>query len=331
MRPIRTVAWLFVSVAISAFSAGQGRHRVRECENYELQGPIHTQRATVKMLNEKPPGKHLIVVQNTPEAWLVFGPAGDLIERGELDESGKVQRLVREKQDAEGETIESTVSYPDKTLHYEVERSKSSSGITETTTLLDGKPFSRQVTSFNAETGEGESKSFDKNGEEVSRIISHRTPLTREAEFRGKDGKFIYHTFRRIDDQGQLIESVCFDPEGRVMSDLRFKDQVLTSWWQDPKCDCTNGAWVDPGGVPIFYSTTQAGRLLKSVTHYAKLDHEIEDDEVYDENDLLLDRIAYTYERDHHGNWIRRIASMLDVKTGAMIPIREDVRTLTYY
>src|SRR5204863_5507852 len=107
-------------------------------------------------------------------------------------------------------------------------------------------------------------------------------------------------------------------------SDLSFKDEVLTSWWQDPKCDCSNGAGFDwPYDHGISYETTKEGKLLKTVQHHkGRLGSiEVDDEELYDKSDLLLERIAYTYERDGHGNWTKRISLILDLKTGSMIPV----------
>jgi hypothetical protein len=150
----------------------------------------------------------------------------------------------------------------------------------------------------------------------------------------GTDGRFVIHTLEHFDDHGNLIESVRLDPQGRVVSDLSFKDGVLTSWWQDPKIDCTNVAgFAWPGDFTVFYTTTEERKLLKTVQHHKgrRTNHEIDDEELYDENDHLLERIAYTYERDNQGNWTKRTSLILDSKTNSMVPVREDNRVLTYY
>jgi hypothetical protein len=79
--------------------------------------------------------------------------------------------------------------------------------------------------------------------------------------------------------------------------------------------------------------TTKEGILRKTVQHHKgrRTNSEIDDEELYDENDHLLERIAYIYERDSHGNWTKRTSLILDIKTNNMVPVREDTRVLTYY
>ena len=320
-------------VFVAGLSLESQEVRFRESQNYGLQGPIHTQLDTSRKLIENPPKGHKLFIPE-PEGWIEFDPAGKVIEHGSVNESGKIMTLVREKRDAEGQTTESAVFNGDKTIHYYTQKSILPSGGIESVTFADGNAFSRHISNYNAQTGQEEDIGFDGSGQMVHHSISYRSSTRLENQVWGLNGKFVTHYMQRYDQQGELIESVMLDAQGRVVSDFSFKDGILTSWWQDPKCECTNdGGFVWPYSHAISYQTTEQGALLKTVQHHKGRvgNIEVDDEELYDENDHLLERISYAYERDQYGNWTRRVAAMLDIKTGEMIPVREDIRKLTYY
>jgi len=302
--------------------------------NYGLEGPIHTQLVVSRKLNQDPREKPVLRVR-WAEGWLEFAPDGELVERGNVNEAGEITTRIREKHDPEGRAIESTLINADGIVsHHHLETTTLKDGTQETKAFIDDKLTSRIVNTYNAQTGEGETTNYDGQGSVVHHSITHNSPARQELEAYGGGGELIIHSVRRLDEKHALIESLRYDAEGKVVSDLSFKDGVLTSWWQDPKCGCTNIAAVGRGDQSsIFYRTTEQGRLLKEIQHHQgrPTNHEIDDEELYDENDHLLERIAYIYERDAHGNWTRRTASILDPKTNAMVPIQEHTRTLTYY
>lgn len=310
-----------------------GESRRNQSLNYALQGPIHTQLNLTTKLNDDPRTVPMLFIREQ-EGWLEFDLAGDLIEHGNVDSAGKLLSVSRQKYDAEGRPIEWTFTLDGKTTEGHQEIETLPSGAMVIRSFQNGQMLGRIVTTFNSRNGRGEYWSFGKNGELTSYAIRYRSSTTREDEVWGANGKLVAHTLERYDKQGELIQSLRHDAQGRVVSDLSFRDGVLSSWWQDPKCECTNFAsFRKANDSDISYQTTKEGAIFKTVQHHQgrPTNHEIDDEELYDENNHLLERIAYTYERDEHGNWIRRIASVLDTKTGVMVPVREDVRTLTYY
>jgi len=309
--------------------------KMRFSEIEGLRGPIHTQLDSSKKLNDDPRENPRIHVRSQ-EGWLEFAPDGTLAEHGTLDSSGRVTNRVREKRDADGNSTESIFVDTDspKVIRQRVENDKPTDGVSETKIFTDEKLTTRIVNIYNPQTSQGESTTFDAEGNIVGHSTGHRNPDRQESEVYGPGGRFIVHSLRRFNSHNELTETLRYDAEGKVISDLSFKDGVLTSWWQDPKCECTNGAgFHQPDGTTVSYNTTKEGRLLKNIQHHVgrPTNHEIDDEELYDESGQLLERIAYTYERDAHGNWTQRIASILDHKTNTMVPVREDTRILTYY
>lgn len=332
MRSDRILLLISALFLISVLASGQEKPKFRQSENYGLHGPIHTQLNITKKLNEYPQDHKLHL--RFQEGWVEFDPNGEVIERAHVDASGNLMTTVREKHDSQGRITESVTLDKDKTIRSHNEFNRRPDGETETTAFLDDKIFFRHLNKSDAQTGMSESTVFDKDGVVTSYSITHRSPLRVETQVWGKDGKFQLHTLRRYDDDHNLIESVRYDSQGKVVSDMSFKDEVLSSWWQAANCDCTNGVGFNRGnGSTVSYETTRDGKLLKNVQHHKgrRTNHEIDDEELYDENDHLLEKITYSYERDQHGNWTKRVASFLDVKTGDLVPVQEDTRTLTYY
>src|SRR5947208_10361963 len=323
-----------ITVIFIAGAIGQERPKARRSQIiYALAGPIHTQLNSSKKLNEDPREKPTLYIRE-PEGWLEFDPSGELVESGSVDASGKITTRVREKHDAAGHPMETTIIQADAVIHHRIENDKLKEDTTETRVFENEKLMSRIVNTHNSQTGDAESTTFDAQDNVINHSTAHRSPVRQEAEVYGKDEKFVIHSLRRLDDKGELIESLRYDPEGKVASDLSFKDGVLTSWWQDPKCDCTNRAGFHrPDGTTVLYSTTNEGKLLKNIQRHKgrPTNHEIDDEELYDENNHLLERVAYAYQRDAHGNWTECTVSVLDLKTGIMAPVRKDTRELTYY
>ena len=115
---------------------------------------------------------------------------------------------------------------------------------------------------------------------------------------------------------------------------MSFSNGELTSFWQDPLCDCTNvAAFRRSEGVSFFYKTEKDGRLYKDVqSHKGRpTNHEIDDEALYDQEGQLLERVFYNYERDAHGDWITRTVSVFDRSTDNIVAIERDTRELTYY
>ena len=321
----------FVGLTLVVLAAGQERRESgHKSLGYGLQGPVHTQLAISKKLNEDPRSKPFLQMRGVA-GWLEFAADGELIGRGDADEPGKITGLTRiQFNPVDNSTV--TMDADGKVLH-RIETSTSKDGKDETKIFTDGTLTQRFVSARNPQTGDGESTNYDAQGNVTGHSITHSSPTRRESEIYRKDGTLLTHSVQRFDEKHALIESLQYDAEGKLVSNFSFKEGVLTSWWQDPKCNCTNTAFLHKGDQSTMYLTTRDGALRKRIVHQQirPFNHELSDEELYDESDHLLERIAYAYEWDSHNNWTKRTVSVLDPKTNAMVPVREDTRTLTYY
>jgi hypothetical protein len=72
---------------------------------------------------------------------------------------------------------------------------------------------------------------------------------------------------------------------------------------------------------------------LKTLEHHDPKRGAIESDDegLYNLQGDLLDKVGFQYQRDSRDNWTQRIISAWDARAGAMVPIEEDDRTITYY
>ena len=321
----------FVGLTLAVLAAGQERHESGHIAlGYGLQGPVHTQLAVSKKLNEDPRSKPFLQMRGVA-GWLEFAPDGELVGRGDADEPGKITGLTRiQFNPVDNSTVTANA---DGKILYRVETSTLKDGKSETKMFKEGQLAQRIVSIHNRQTGDGESTNYDAQGNVTGHSITHDSPMKRESELYRKDGTLLTHSMQRFDEKHALIESLQYDAEGKVISDLSFKDGVLTSWWQDPKCNCANTAFLHNGNENTTYQTTREGALRKQIQHHKSrpFNHELSDEELYDESGHLLDRVAYDHEWDNHNNWTKRIVSVLDPKTNTMVPVREDTRTLTYY
>jgi antitoxin component YwqK of YwqJK toxin-antitoxin module len=235
---------------------------------------------------------------------------------------------VERTYDPKGEETATEITDGDKKTRYRTERMTADDGSQQSKTYINDVLDSRVVGTSDATIV------FNAKGEVISRSISKGDRRVQDSQSWGKEGKFVIHTFRRMDDQGHTIQSDRFDESGKLISTMSFSQGELTSFWQDRLCDCTNVAGFSrPEGVTVFYKTEKDGRLLKQIqNHKGRLaNRENDDEELYDQNGQLLERVVYNYERDAHGNWTTRTVSALDLNTGILVPIQRDTRELTYY
>src|SRR5262245_51026094 len=82
-----------------------------------------------------------------------------------------------------------------------------------------------------------------------------------------------------------------------------------------------------------LYPNGGAGQLFTRISTYADMKRFFEPDTVerLDASGSVIDKIAFRYEHDAHGNWTTRVISVLDPVTNDLIEIECDTRTITYY
>lgn len=333
---IRTLVLFFLFLSMSCFSWGDspGHATMTRAQILGFHGPIHTQKCQTRELAKDPRLQPKLSIRSLHKPWMVFNASGELVEESDLDAAGGLAVVVHRAYDERGEEVGTEIVDGEKTRHMRTEKTMGPSGPTEIRTYADDKLISRIVESYREHGDGGESRVFDGNGTLTSYSRSQRDKFSQSSEVWGAQGKFVSHFVRRFGPDGDLVQSSRYDESGKLVSDLSFSKGRLTSFWQDPECACTNiAAYNFPGDYTVFYQTDKDGKLFKEIQHHKgrSTNHEIDDQELRDENDRLLERIAYAYERDAQGNWIKRTVSVLNPETGAMVAIREDVRELTYY
>jgi len=284
------------------------------------------------MLEKDPRSEPKLLVFTPAREWEAFSSTGEIVEEGDFNSDGQFVNRVTRTYDQDGETAETIAG--DKKTRYRTKKATSEDGSAQTETYIDDVLRARITEVSDARTNSREVVASNENGEIVSRTLSREGKLVHDLQMWGRGGKLMIHTLRRLDEQGRTIQSDHFDESGKLVSTMSFSKGELTSFWQDPLCDCTNvAAFRRSEGVTIFYKSEKDGRLYKDVQDHKgrPTNHEIDGEELYDQNGQLLERLVYSYERDAHGNWVMRTISVLDLNTGNMVPIQRDTRELTYY
>ena len=313
----------------------QSPHRLpSSAQIYGLKGPVHTSKYMVRQLEKDPRSQPKLPLPVVNKGWMVFDESGQLTEEGDLDPAGKVEHVVRRYFD--GDAQENTTEMIDgqKITRYALETGPETDGAVERKHTVNGALQFKEVSRINEPKTAGETTVADPDGKIVSRTRWEQNGRTQTMQAWGRDGKFVFHSQRTTDDEGNITESSRFDETGRLVSSMSFYKRELTSFWQDPECKCTNSAaFQGQDGSAIFYSTDEAGKLYKEVQrHPGRLtNQELDADELYDQNGELVEKIAFTYVRDSQGNWTKRTLSVLDLSTNEMVPVQEDTRDLSYY
>lgn len=301
---------------------------------YGFAGPIHTSKYTIRELSKDPRSQPKLPIAAAQKTWMVFNESGQLVEAGDLDPAGKVENVVQRSYDANGQQNTTELINGRKITRYELKTATTPDGAIEHKNIINGALQSTVLSRINESKTAGETTLTDSSGTTMSHTRWEQEGSTQTVEAWGQGGKFVLHLQRTTDEDGNITESSRFDETGRMVSTMSFYKGELTSFWQDPGCNCTNSAaFRGSDDSTIFYSTDKAGKLYKEVQrHPGRLtNQEMDADELYDQNGDLLEKLAYSYVRDDRGNWTKRIVSVLDPGTNEMVPVREDTRELSYY
>jgi len=328
----RALASLFFCAACLAQADSHSQPRMTQAEVLGFHGPIHTQSLQSREMAKDPRSEPKLRIRDVHKPWMVFNSSGQLVEEGDTGASGN-RVIVHRTYDASGQAVETEIVGDKETRRLRIERTEGPAGTTETKTYNDDKLVGTIVNSRNEKGDGGEGKAFDSQGALTHYSRGHRDEASQTNEVWGANGKFVSHVERRYGSNKDLIQVSRYDESGKLVSDLSFSRGKLTSFWQDPNCNCTNGAAFNLGDITISYRTEKDGKLYKEIQHHKgrRTNHEIDDQELRDESDHLLERIEYAYVRDAHGNWTKMVISVMDPKTGTMVVIREEERELTYY
>lgn len=313
----------------------QSPHRApSSAQIYGFRGPIHSCKYMVQQVEEDPRSQPKLPLGLAQKGWMVFDESGQLIEEGDADSAGKIEHVVRRNYNEDGQQNTTELIDGQKITRYTVQTSTAADGAVQRKNIVNGALQSTVVSRISEPATAGETTLADANGKTINQTRWEQDGLRETVESSGPDGRFIFHLQRITDQDGNITESSRFDETGRLVSVMSFENGELTSFWQDPDCKCTNVApFIGKDGSTVFYTTDKAGKLYKEVQrHPGRVSNqEMDQDELYDQNGELVEKIAYAYLRDEHGNWTTRTISVLDLSTNEMVPVQEDTRELTYY
>ncbi|HKW74889.1 MAG TPA: hypothetical protein VJN64_05135 [Terriglobales bacterium] len=294
----------------------------------DARGGIHTQEVHTRFLQPDPRAHPRLGVV-WAEPWLVFDRFGEIAEQGVLDKNGNVKVTLRRSVDQNGSETQH-VELPDGS-HDDI--TQLSDGGHQIEWIRDGAQLGRLESEADGD-GKTTSRTYDKNDQLTGQREAQYSKHTYTTVVRDGQGKVTSTTVRRTGDDHQTVEASRYDGAGRLISTMLFSKGQLTSFWQDPACQCRNFAGFNfPEGTTVLYRTEPDGKLFKDVQHHPgrHTSKELDDEELYDQTGQLLERINYAYERDSRENWTKRTVSIFDAATNSMVPVQEDVRELTYY
>ena len=311
--------------------------------NYALHGRVHTVRVIRHELSPDPRTRDRnthtapkLFIQ-APGVWLVFSPEGDLIENaGSLSPDGSPLNpsrtvvsgtpddprafLVEKRSNPDGGPVEEFVYEHEKLFSHHVQkRDRSGRSVEDFTYDAKGDVMSHS------------SERYDSRGRIVEVIVFDHDRLV----LHQRDN---YDESKDVNDASPLISRAWYDKNDLLFREITLRNGEVTSWWQRPdcgeRCEQHNGVGLNFSfDHSSSYDFQPAGSLLTTIEHhkgrYGNIDNE--DVELLNEDGTPLEKIAYSYVRDQHGNWIERTASILDPATGQMVDVCLDKRELTYY
>lgn len=326
---MRVSAPLLVFVFLLYCASGQSPAPYPLTRGYpDTHGGIHTQKVRTRFL-QPDPRTHPRLPVFWAEPWLVFDSFGELTEQGRRDKDGNIKVILKRSVDQNGEEIR-TMEMPNG-VHDETR--EGGNGGHEFKWLRDGVQIQRMESEGDG-NGKTTSRTYDKDDRLITQREAQYSNHTYTTVVRDAAGKVTHTTIRRTDDHHQTVEASQYDGTGRLISTMLFSQGQLTSFWQDPACQCINFAsFKSREGTTTLYKTEPDGHLFKDVQHHPgrRMSNELDDEELYDETGRLLEQINYAYERDARGNWTKRTVSVFDSTTNTMVPVQEDLRELTYY
>jgi hypothetical protein len=328
MRPAG-LTLAMISLVLGSSASAKEPVKWTQAMNLGFHGPVHSERTISRKLNPDPrTDPRLFIFPSAP--WEVFDPAGRPIEESiSQEEDGRLSQLARTSYEPEA-----WVKSYDNSDSFRIETKKNPAGTVETKTFRNDQLVTRHIRRFNDQGDMLESLSYNSTGELVNRATyAYENGRLTEHQVRGRKGEFYVHMADRYNQDGDLILRIYYDKEGNPVTMFSLDGLKLTSYWQDPNCECSNEVGLGTDGVSYSYRTERDGGLETIVENHSGVEGNLEptDSERFSGNHVLVEKLTFTYERDAHGNWTKRVVSAWDPNSGIMIPIQEDLRTVTYY
>jgi hypothetical protein len=317
---------------------------------YGFRGPVHTVRATRRELAPDPrtagknPRKSPKLFIPDPSAWLVFSPAGEMVETAAaLSADGTPENARGESRTVKGNTritVTGPLDHPDSRS---VETLDNQGRLTEGLLYIAGKLVGRHVVDYSLDGRTEEDHLYNGDGKLETHSFSVADEHGRAVLLRVWNGGRLEVDMRDTyddsgDDDGTPVSRAWYDETGEMVRQIALRNGQMTWAWQKP--DCGDPCKV-PQSIGINFANDYShtfeiepdGSVLTTIQHHKGRYGNIEndDEELYDSSGRLLEKVAYRYVRDRWGNWTERIASIMDPATKQMIDVRVDTRDITYW
>ncbi len=322
--------------------------------NYGLRGPVHTARVISQKLAPDPRTGYVSSTNSPklaisePGVWLVFSRDGDLIENsGSLAPDGTPLKPARERRTTDGNTSVVISGTPDDPEAFRREdRLDEQGNVVEQIAYVHGKITSRHVQRRDPARRSTEDLTYDGAGKLIADSTELQDARGRWLEWVVSDhGRLVLHqrdtytdNHEQDGDGAGLVSRAWYDDTGALIRIIVVHEGEMTSSWQRPNCgelcNATYGVGLDFSfDHDIDYEFQPDGSVFTTIQHHAGRYGNIEPDDVelFAPGRILLEKVAYRYDRDPYGNWTSRTISVLDPSTGQMTEVRRDHRDLTYY
>lgn len=323
-RYLASVTLLAIFI-VSLTCYGQQQPAETDAQQWAFKGPIRNVKEHYQALNPDP--RPAMPAGSAHTFWQLFDVNGVELERGELDEQDNPIKI---------EHFEIDPSRNMQVMRQEgriVEIDLGPFGSTEIRDYRGDKLMFRTVVAYDELGRLAESKVFQVGELHLTRKHRYGNRVD-EYWVWGYKGAFVQHRLSRYDEDGDLIEQTDYDAKDEPIVIFRLHKASLIYFWRNPACKCASSVRVEfpQKGTAASYLVDEQGVFKKEIEHFRiPWPGFGVDDETYDASGKLIDRVTCDYQDDSHGNWISRVTSVRDPKTGAMVPIAKEVRTLTYY
>jgi hypothetical protein len=267
--------------------------------------------------------------------WMVFDPAGMVIERGIVDKQGIVSHITKIQRDAEEREIGRIINANSNTP--EVRRTEMVP--TGNPQMVSANDYANEKLVSHTETvGDDRSRQtrvFDNAEQQPSR--EYRTDAddkTLTRLIRGPDGRVVRKIVQRRDDKGVMTEYSEYDGSDKLLSTMHFADGKLTYGFQDAseRRPTSMGVKTLGKGKSYMWVLFPGGGWETLVTnHPNSLYAEPDNVERVDQNGVVQERLSFEYEHDAHGNWTSMKATDWRRDTDRTVLVQTSTRKIEYF
>jgi hypothetical protein len=295
--------------------------------NMGLHGPVHSVRVATKKLNPDPRVNPKLPIL-TPSAWVLFDSQGRVVEQSTSAKAdGAVVSMARTRYDSAGEQTKTNGEV------WRTETQMGPHGPAEIKTFSNDRLFTRETRAYDDAGNllESSTYTFDDDTDVRSASIYERGRKA-YSELSRPSVQCQSHILDRFDRNGNITQRTFLDGEGNATTTFSLADGKLTTYWQKADSGCSNMVASFLDGVTYYYKTQPNGILETTVQNHPHTQSNLEltDTERLDSTGALLEKLTFRYTRDGHGNWVERTVSAWNPVTGTMVPIRKDLRSVTY-